>query len=75
MVQFFGTIRRNAVEDGEQIITFRIPAFSRATAEQRAKTNARLKGFQDASVTGIENVGSTDIPGQKEYDVTLTRPA
>lgn len=74
MPQLFGTIERNAVEDGQQIITFRIPAFSEATARRRARVNSRLKGFEDASITATEKRGSADVPGQSEYDITLTRP-
>lgn len=72
MVQIFGSVERSVTQNGQQITVFRIPAFSKTGARQRAKANARIKGLSGASVDRAENVGSADIPGQKLFDVRMT---
>lgn len=71
MVQFFGNVERSTTQNGQQITVFRIPAFSKSIARQRAKANARIKGLSGFSLDTVQKVGSTDLPGQSFYDVTI----
>ena len=71
MVQIFGTVERSFTEEDSQFTTFRIPAFSKAIARQRAKANARIKGLSNFTLSNVEEAGSGDIPGQTLYDVVV----
>jgi hypothetical protein len=71
MVQLFGSVETSTIVDDTLITEFRIPAFSRTAAQQRAKTNARLKGLEDAQITGTEELKTGDLPGQTIYIVEV----
>lgn len=71
MVEFFGTLARSRVEDGEQVNVFRIPAFSSQIAKQRARANARLKGLSEFTIDDVVAIDSTQVPGQTIYEVEV----
>lgn len=71
MAQFFGSIERSTTENGKHIAVFRIPAFSKSIARQRAKGNARIKGLKEFEIVNVENVGSSDVPGQNLFDIRV----
>lgn len=71
MVQLFGSVETSTIIDDTLVTEFRIPAFSRRIARQRARSNARLKGFEGAEVTGVEELKTGDLPGQTIYLVEV----
>lgn len=71
MVEIFGRIEEQRVENGQQYTDFIIPAFSKRLAKQRAMQNARLKDYTSPEVDETENIGSGSIPGQTIYQVTV----
>lgn len=75
MVRLFGSIERNTVEQGRQVMVFRVPAVSKRVARARGRANAKLKGLEQISVSSAEKAGSGSFPGQSIYEVTVTAPA
>lgn len=74
MAKIFGETVKSEVEENVQTITFRIPAFTETIAIQRAKINARAKGFNNFEVKSSEVSGKANIPGLTNYDVEVSTP-
>lgn len=75
MVEVFGRVQNTEVTNGELVTIFRIPALSSRVARERARVNARLKGYSNISIGESEQAGDTDIPGARVYDVRVTSDA
>lgn len=71
MVEFFGTLSRSTVQNGQRVNEFRIPAFSSRAARGRARANARIKGLDDFELRDPEEVDQGDVPGQSIYLVEV----
>ena len=72
MVEFFGRTVSSEVQNGQQLISFRIPAISRSLARRRAMVNARIKEVQSPEVSNIEIIEQGQIPGQNIFLVEIS---
>lgn len=71
MVQLTTEVERSFLENGKEIVEFRVPAVSAGRAESNAILNARVKGMDEPQVTHIEEIGSSGIPSRSLFLVTV----
>lgn len=72
MVQLTTSVERSFIENGEEVIEFRVPAVSRERARSNALFAARVKGMDDPDVEEVEETGGSGVPGRKLFLVTVT---
>lgn len=71
MAQLTTKVERSFLENGKEVIEFKVPAIGESAAERNALGNARLKGMDEPEITEVENIGASGVPGRSLFLVTV----
>lgn len=70
MPQIIGNAQSRIV-NGRQETVFTFSALSENTARRKAVFNSRVKGLAGFEIISVEDIGPGDLPGQREFEVTV----